>query len=92
MTIGHELAISGEPFEWLLLPMRVVAIDVVEDPRLKHEECSVDPSFFGLWLFRELDDLISHHLQVSETSGGPNCRERCQLSVSTMKRQQFMDI
>lgn len=86
MTISHELAISSKPLKGFLLPMRIVAIDIVENPWFKHKECAIDPAFFGLWLLGKLDDVVADHFQMSEPRGRPNRGESCQLAMSAMKR------
>src|ERR1700753_1879224 len=53
VPIGHELTLAGQALERLLLEVRVVAIDEIEDLRLQYEEGSVDPAFLGLRLLRE---------------------------------------
>src|SRR5579859_283623 len=53
VPIGHELAFAGQALEGLLLEVRTVTVDEVEDLGLEHKECSVDPAFLGLRLFRE---------------------------------------
>src|SRR5688572_7522650 len=43
VPVGHQLAVAGESFHGFALPGGFVAVDVVEDLRLEHEERAVDP-------------------------------------------------
>lgn len=52
VVISAKLPIPGKDPEWFLLPGGVIAMDQIDDPRLKYEKATVDPSAipFGLLL------------------------------------------
>src|SRR5690606_37768402 len=51
--IGHQIAVGGEPFERLVLPLGRVAVDGVDHRRFTDEEAAVDPTGLALGLFAE---------------------------------------
>ena len=92
VAICHQLTFTSEPLEWLLFPVSAVSVDVVEYCGFEHEESSVDPALFRLGFLRELDNLITLHFQMTETSCRPHCRERCQLTVPPVELKQIPEI
>ena len=86
------MSIAGQTLQRLLLPMGAIAVDVIENFRLKDEECAVDPTLFGLRLFGKLDNLVSLHFEVAKAGCRPHRGKRRQSAVPAMKRQQFMKI
>ena len=90
--VGHQLAVAREPFQRFLFEVRRVAVDVVEDLRLQHEEGAVDPAFLRLRLFRELGDPVAVEFEMTEARRRANCGQRRQLSVRTVERQQLVQV
>ena len=72
--------------------MGSVAVNVVKYTGLQDKECAVDPAFFGLWLLRELDDLVTLHFKMTEAGGRPDCGKRSELAVPAMESEQLIEI
>src|ERR1700733_2601557 len=92
VSIRHELAFARQALQWFLLEVSTVTVDEVKDLRLKHKECSVDPTFLGLRLLREFGDLIAIHLQVAKARRRTDCRQRGQLAMGAVKREQVVQV
>jgi hypothetical protein len=92
VPVGHELAVARQPLERLPLELRRVAVDVVEDLRLEHEERAVDPALADLRLLRELGDLVAVEIEVPVARGRPDRREGGQLAVRAMEREQPVEV
>ena len=92
MPVRHQLPVRREPLERLALPLRVVAVDVVEHRRLEHEERAVDPALAGLRLLGELDDLVAVELEVTEARRRPDGGDRRELPVRAVELEQRVEI
>src|SRR5436309_9883632 len=69
VPIRYQLPISGQPLERRVLPRGVIAVDVVEDARLEHEESAVDPAFADLRLLGEGAHQLSVEGEPAEARG-----------------------
>ena len=92
MAVGHELAVGGEALHRLSLPLRVVAVNVVEHAGLEHEEPGVDPPFRGLRLLRELDHAIAVEPQVPEAGRRPARGDGGEPTVPAVKGEELVQI
>ena len=70
VTVGSELAITCEVLEGLAFQYGVVAGQVVEEPVLKDEETTVDPTRFGLPLLGEFRNPLSIKIEGPKRAGG----------------------
>ena len=64
------MALSGQPFHRLPLPLRVVAFDIVENLRLQGGKCPMDSFLAELWLCREFYHLIPLDLAPAKSYVG----------------------
>src|SRR5215471_6714401 len=62
-----ELTFRREPFDWITLPERAVALDVVEHFGRQNEEAAVDPCPVSMWL---LDEAL-HHVSLNVEHAEP---------------------
>src|SRR5207247_10949442 len=76
VPIRYQLPISGQPLERRVLPRGVIAVDVVEDARLEHEESAVDPAFADLRLLGEGAHQLSVEGEPAEARGRAHRRHR----------------
>ena len=75
-----------------MLPLGVVALDVVEDGGLEHEEGAVDPAFLQLRLLGELDDPVAVQVELAEAGRRPDGGHGGQLAVGAMELQQLVEV
>jgi len=70
------------------LPVHVAG-DEIQNPRLEHEEASVDPALAELGLLGEAPDEVAVELELTEARGRAHRRYRGQLPMSAVKGQEL---
>ena len=75
-----------------MLPRGVIAVDVVEDARLEHEESAVDPAFADLRLLGEGAHQLSVEGEPAEARGRAHRRHRRELPVVAVELDQARDV
>src|SRR5690606_28114090 len=89
VSIRHELAVPGEALHRPIFKHYIIAVDVVENRRLQHEKCTIDPPFRGLRLLREGDDLVLLKEQMPISGGWADGGNGGELAVRSMERFQL---
>lgn len=92
MAEGDELALLCQPFERLLLKDDFVALDVVQDLRLKDEVTSIDPPFGDLGLFGESRHSVPVQLKTSKPRWWADGSHRCQTPMGFVESHQIRDV
>src|SRR5687767_15563909 len=80
----REFAVAREPRQRLVLPDRVVPVEVAPDLRCEHEEATVDPTSVPARLLAEAPHAVALDFEGPEAARGLHrCdgRERALLSV-----------
>src|SRR5690242_12875518 len=68
VSIGGQLAVARERFEWRALPHAVVAVDIGERAGFEHEEAAVDPAAVALRLLGEARDAMAVDVERAEST------------------------
>ena len=93
MPVRDQLVVGGQALERLALPLRHVALDVVEHARLADKEGAVDPALAHLRLLRERGHVaVVVDRQGAEARGRPHRRHRDQLPVRAVELEQLRDV
>ena len=99
--IGAQLVVRGQALQRFALEGHVVALDAVEHRRLQHEEAAVHPGAVAHGLLlegphgrrRDLSvDLVLVDLQRAEAPQRLHGRDRGQLAVGPVEREQLRDV
>src|SRR3712207_3393860 len=94
MVVDGELILRNELAHRVLLPNRVIALDKVEDTRLKDEKPAVDEMTIRSGLFSEAFDarLVGGNVERSEAAGLSDSRNSGQRGLLAMKLNECRNV
>ena len=92
MPVSHQLAVGRQPLEGRVLEGRLVALDVVEDCGLEHEEPAVDPALADLRLLGKRAHEIALEVEPAEAGGRPDGSHRRELLVLAVEIEKAAEV
>src|SRR5450830_1416659 len=92
VLVGHELAVSGELHQGLLLPDGAVVFEVTQYLGREHKKTGIDEGTVALWHFFEAHDLAVLNIQRTKTTGWIGCSQCGGFTMAAMEGDGGTDI
>src|SRR5712691_10280471 len=82
----------SKPFYRFTFPNSFVAVDIINDFGVKHEEPTAYPAFLRFGFFIEFNNAVLFKCNSAKTSWKAHCRHGSQFPMGMVKFQESFDI